>query len=252
MASVLRHCADAFLPIARRCYTNCMVKGGAALLAAIFLAAFFPSAFGARTSDAENLYELSPSEFRNAGPAQDIIEPGRVNYEVLNAAIIFEVNSVRRANGIVPLLYSGALERAASIHSKDMAEYDFFSHTNPRDRMKRTPAMRLASCGVKAFRIAENIATAFALRYDSGKPVIPLGREGSFADPRTGVVLLNHSYVSLAKSVVSDWMNSPGHRANILDRKLKYSGAGTYGYKESSFNNATKFMITLDLSSDRD
>jgi uncharacterized protein YkwD len=97
------------------------------------------------------------------------------------------VNIQRAAAGCGALSGDAALASVARAHSADMRDRGFFSHTNP-DRLD--PFARAAAAGLDAR--AENIAY--------GQP-----------DPA---------------SVMDSWMNSPGHRANILDCSLTRLGVG--------------------------
>jgi len=74
-----------------------------------------------------------------------------------------------------------------------MVHDHFFSHTSPTDGS--TPATRSSDAGYPGRFIGENIAWG----------------SGSSSTPRM---------------IVSSWMNSPGHRANILDGDFKDWGVG--------------------------
>jgi uncharacterized protein YkwD len=97
------------------------------------------------------------------------------------------VNIERAAAGCGALSGDAALASVARAHSADMRDRGFFSHTNP-DGLD--PFARAAQAGLDAR--AENIAY--------GQP-----------DPA---------------AVMVAWMNSPGHRANILDCSLTRLGVG--------------------------
>jgi uncharacterized protein YkwD len=97
------------------------------------------------------------------------------------------VNIQRAAAGCGALAGDAALADLARAHSADMRDRNFFSHTNPEGL---DPFQRAARAGLVAR--AENIAY--------GQP-----------DPA---------------AVMDAWMNSPGHRANILDCSLTRLGVG--------------------------
>ena len=103
----------------------------------------------------------------------------------------------RRANyGMGKLHFSSRLERAARGHSVDMARRGYFSHDSRSgasfvDRIRSAGYLRHA----RSWRVAENIAWG----------------TGRLATPR---------------SIVSAWMHSPGHRANILNPRLREIGVG--------------------------
>ena len=89
------------------------------------------------------------------------------------------VNQIRAERGLKPFVYNETLAQVARAHSQDMIDRDFFDHTNPDGD---GPDDRVSAAGVRWSQVAENIA----------------------AGQRT------------PEEVVTSWMNSPGHRANIL------------------------------------
>jgi uncharacterized protein YkwD len=89
------------------------------------------------------------------------------------------INAERAKEGLSPLSKQSQLTTAARNHSEDMACNDFFSHTSPTTG---SPFDRLAAIGYSYSSAAENIAAGY------GSPA----------------------------AVVSGWMSSSGHRANIL------------------------------------
>lgn len=100
----------------------------------------------------------------------------RISYENQ----IFDLaNSVRVRNGKTPFVYDEKLASVARMHSEDMALNGYFSHTNLKGQ---SPFDRMTQAGLKYSKAAENIAF--------GQPCAIFAHEG--------------------------WMNSSGHRANIL------------------------------------
>jgi uncharacterized protein YkwD len=111
---------------------------------------------------------------------------------------VIALTNAQRAKYKCPaLVANAALGKAAQAHSIDMASRDYFSHYTLGTN--RSPATRITAAGYKWQMAAENIA----------------------AGQRT------------PDAVVIAWMNSPGHRANILNCKLKQIGVG-YAYKVTS------------------
>ena len=111
--------------------------------------------------------------------------------EESNAAA--QINQHRVANGLAPLLVSPNLSRASAWKSADSSNLQAppaFGHT---DSLGRNPSMRAQQCGYPGMA-GENIA---------------LGYSGS--------------------TVVSAWMGSPGHRANILSQYYTVMGIGHTG-----------------------
>jgi len=97
------------------------------------------------------------------------------------------VNATRAQNGLPPLATSAHLNRAAAAHAADMARHDYYSHVSRNGANIRD---RVQATGYGSCLRAENIAW--------GQPS--------------------------AEVVTRLWINSPGHRANILNRKATHIG----------------------------
>lgn len=113
------------------------------------------------------------------------------------------VNEVRTERGLAPLRRNPILADEAQAHSEDMVERDFYSHTNPDGE---GPQDRTATgCG-----IGENLAVMYwqtSFSYDG--ETMRLESEEEFAD-----------------HAVQGWMDSPGHRENILNPRYISQGIG--------------------------
>ncbi|WP_225834510.1 sigma-70 family RNA polymerase sigma factor [Streptomyces sp. NK08204] len=105
--------------------------------------------------------------------------------------VVALVNKERAAAGCGPLAQDPQLQKAAQGHSDDMASRDFFDHTNP-DGLG--PGQRITAAGYRWSAYGENIA---------------LGQQ-------------------TPQAVMDSWMNSPGHRANILNCAFKNIGVGVH------------------------
>ncbi|QKW37283.1 hypothetical protein HUT06_27440 [Actinomadura sp. NAK00032] len=105
------------------------------------------------------------------------------------AQVISLVNKERAKNGCRALTSNGKLAAAAQRHSADMARRGFFDHTNPDGK---SPGDRITAAGYRWSTYGENIA--------KGQPT--------------------------PASVMKSWMNSPGHRANILNCGFREIGVG--------------------------
>ena len=107
------------------------------------------------------------------------------------AEVLRLVNEQRANYGLSALSYSTQLEAVAYAHSKDMAQNNYFSHTNLSGQ---SPFDRMRAAGISYRAAAENIA----------------------AGQKT------------PQEVVNAWMNSAGHRANILNSSVTKMGVGIY------------------------
>lgn len=94
-------------------------------------------------------------------------------------SLVDAMNRERRGKGLRPLRLDARLSRAASDRADDMLERGYFDHVGPDGR---SPFETVARNGYPFRAVAENLATGY------GTP----------------------------SAVVSGWMGSPGHRANLL------------------------------------
>jgi uncharacterized YkwD family protein len=101
------------------------------------------------------------------------------------------VNAERSKHGLQPLKMSEELRSIANLKSKDMADKHYFDHTSPT---YGSPFQMLQDFGVHYSAAGENIA----------------------AGQRS------------PEEVMNSWMNSSGHRANILNKNFDTIGIGFY------------------------
>ncbi len=186
----------------------------------------------------QNYYDkFSHSTFQKYKPAQQKINFRKIDYPLVQAAIFYETNrrrSLASRGRLSPFKYSHFCKKAAQLHANDMVQKNFFSHQSPI-RGRATPKARLRVFKSRANGIGENIATAFGLVYKAGTMV------SSFRD------LPPHSYISFARDLVDGWMNSSGHRANILRNSFTHLGTGATPYQEK--NGMIKFKCVQVFAS---
>jgi uncharacterized protein YkwD len=199
----------------------------------------------------ESLYgTYDAASFGNYAHAREPIDFDNIHYNLLNAAIFYETNRMRLKHGRDPFIHAQSLEDAAFMHATDMVRFNFLSHTNPHESKKRTFTQRLAMFGVEQGYRAENISEMFGIRYVPGSPLIPPDTAGAaFKDFNTGKPIQRHSYLTLAEALLNGWMNSSGHRANILNSNLIYLGCGAYHYKNKSFYGMDQFKAVQNFAS---
>ncbi|OHD36802.1 MAG: hypothetical protein A2015_04680 [Spirochaetes bacterium GWF1_31_7] len=197
----------------------------------------------------ENIYkQYTTNNWRNNPAFEQIIDFDAIDYSLLNAAIFFRTNEMRLKNGVKTIKYHITLEKSATIHSNDMVSDNFFSHTNPNNISRRTPDDRGVLAGIINPYLAENIAGSFAIQYKAGSQIyIVDAQKGLFKYIDKENVIPNHTYLSFAVAVVELWMNSEGHRANILNKDAVELGCGTTFYRDTNFNNIAKFMAVQNF-----
>lgn len=145
-------------------------------------------------------YEVGLTELQGANPQitnPNLIYPGQVltipttDSSVLSyeQEVIRLVNEIRVQNGLKELTYNWELGRVARYKSQDMKDNGYFSHTSP---VYGSPFQMMKSFGITYRSAGENIAKG----------------------QRT------------PQLVVDAWMNSSGHRANILNASFTHIGVG--------------------------
>lgn len=120
--------------------------------------------------------------------AQSIQQPAAQNGS-FQQQILSLVNVERRKAGLQPVTLNSKLSQAAQNHTNDMVSKGYFSHNSPTGS---TMAMRVNAVGYVYSTIGENIAAGG----------------------------------STASATMTQWMNSPGHKANILSPKFRELGVG--------------------------
>lgn len=145
-------------------------------------------------------YKVGTSEIITANPQvadPDLIYPGEsLNIPQLDQGVLsFEaevvrlVNAIRRESGLGELGLNWELSRVARYKSQDMADNFYFSHTSPT---YGSPFQMIRAFGLTYRTAGENIAYGYPT----------------------------------PQAVVNSWMNSEGHRKNILNPSFTQIGVG--------------------------
>ncbi len=108
-------------------------------------------------------------------------------------------NQERTQAGLKPLVLDEKLSNVSQKHSEDMANNDFFSHTGSNGS---SAVQRAQAEGYIYPYVGENIAAGY----------------------------------STPEAVIAAWMNSPGHRKNILNPYYQEIGIGYYHLKNDTGN----------------
>ena len=222
------------------------------LLALLFILCIaLPVSAAADAIWAESFYiRFDADSFQNYTHARQAIDFENIHYPLLNAAIFYSTNQMRRKHSMPPFVHAQSLEEAAFMHASDMVRLNFFSHTNPHEPNKRTFSQRLAMYGVEQGYRAENISEMFGIRYIQGSSLIPPDTTGGeIRDFETGKSIPKHTYFSFASALLDGWMASSGHRANILNSNLKYLGCGAHHYHNESFYGMDQFKAVQNFAS---
>ncbi len=144
-------------------------------------------------------YQIGVSELIKANPqikdpsriyaGQKISIPSIDDVKALEQKVIELVNRQRAAAGLSPLAANWELCRVARYKSQDMIDKNYFSHQSPT---YGSPFRMMEDFGIRFTAAGENIA------YGQRSP----------------------------EEVMNSWMNSPGHRSNILSRTYNQIGVG--------------------------
>lgn len=199
------------------------LRFGSLALAAVLLAA---PGFGALT-------RLAPAEFDRQRALAEKIEVRELDRALLAAAVFHETNRVRTRLGLKPFQPLEQLDDAAATQATIGALFRPPSHTNPFPLIA-TPLDRVKQTGLNPAQVAENIALLTVYDAPHGTGFYHLKDDPRLRNAKTGELLQFHSYRSIAVAVVTAWMNSPGHRANIVDPALTHLGCAVREAKSLS------------------
>jgi uncharacterized protein YkwD len=125
------------------------------------------------------------------------LTPDVENIGLVRAAVLCLINRKRAENGESPLVSSPELEQAAEGHCQELIADDYFAHVSPSGE---TPVERIRLTGYipnlgDGYVIGENLAW------------------GTYQ-------------LSTPQAIVSAWIASPGHLANILEAQYRETGIG--------------------------
>lgn len=204
-----------------------------------------------QTWTSESYRSFDESTFYRLEALYRVIDFKKVDFPLLHAALFFVTNAERKSANLKPFKYQSKIESVAFGHAQDMVKYGFYSHTSTI-RIKRTVQDRFHLEGLNPEYYGENICSTYGLQYENGRKVNPPYPAGVFTYAFTSKkeTIPPHTYISFAKEVVNLWMNSPGHRQNILNPNFTTLGCGASVYLEKSFYNMPYFKVVQNFGSD--
>lgn len=138
-----------------------------------------------------NIYDMLRNYgfyYEEPAPSQASVTtaPSTSNYE---QKVVELVNIERQKNGLKTLTLDSAISNVARIKSKDMSDNNYFAHQSP------------------TYGSAGNMLTQFGIKWSAWGENIAAGQK-------------------TPEEVVKAWMNSEGHRANILSPNFSKIGVG--------------------------
>ena len=124
------------------------------------------------------------------------LRPSAENLPEVRSAVLCLLNQQRASRGLRKLRANAKLRRAAQRYSENMNANNFFAHVSPTGT---TPVERVKAAGyltgARSWAVGENIA---------------------WGEQR----------LSTPGEIMQSWMESPGHKANILNRRFRHVGIG--------------------------
>ncbi len=130
----------------------------------------------------------------------------------MEAQVEQQINTIRLARSLKPLRNNDKLARVARSYSRQMAQQNFFGHTSPAGE---TMVQRVQAAGIFYFVIGENLFKCTNVP----QPV---------------------------KAAVQGWMESPGHRDNLLGSEYRETGIGVWR-QGNTYYFTQLFMRSLSL-----
>jgi uncharacterized YkwD family protein len=131
----------------------------------------------------------TPTTSSSNGNTSSVPVSNNGNYSQFQNEVVRLVNKERAANGLKALTVNSQVTKSATLKSEDMAKLNYFDHTSPT---YGSPFDMMKKLGITYRAAGENIA---------------MGQKSP-------------------EQVMQGWMNSPGHRANILNASFTQIGVG--------------------------
>lgn len=131
-------------------------------------------------------------QFKNPNliyPGQKVTVPLLTEVKQVENEVVRLVNEQRAKNGLRALSNDWQIARVARVKSEEMRDKNYFSHTSP------------------TYGSPFDMMKAFNISYSTAGENIAKGQQ-------------------TAQAVVTAWMNSPGHRKNILQPNFTHLGVG--------------------------
>ena len=141
-------------------------------------------------------WSKTPVAHASSACADTDARPGDASETALARSAVCLLNKQRARRGLRKLRLNGRLSEAARRHTVDMVRRNYFGHVSRSgsdvvDRLSILGYMR----GARSWTVGENLAWGSGTR-------------------------------STPREIVASWMNSAGHRANILQRRFREIGIG--------------------------
>lgn len=159
---------------------------------------FVGLAFAFGLSACSSIYSSVPNldSGRNSTQSQPATDVNSQSSEIgqMEEQVRQRINEIRQQQGLTPLQANQKLANVARQYSQQMAKENFFSHTSPAGQ---SLVQRIKSAKINYTLVGENL-----FKCTNIPQPVPAAVEG--------------------------WMNSPGHRKNILRPQYRETGIGVW------------------------
>ncbi|QMW00661.1 CAP domain-containing protein [Spirosoma foliorum] len=171
-------------------------------------------------------YRLSDQAFFAQSISQQPIALDKPDTLLLDIALFQATNEARRQAGLSPLLYDRALYQAARNHAQSMIDHNYYGHEDFYNLSELTVQKRIGKQTNQFERFAENIGQYqtidtpdwFCARLNKRT------HQYEYMDSQTSQIFQPYTYASYARYAVKQWINSPHHRANLLNPLFTHVG----------------------------
>jgi len=177
--------------------------------------------------------------------AGQVVPTKNLNQTLFNQAVLSEVNFVRCKAGLSPVQLATGLMDVADNHASWMARKSKLSHRSTV-RGQSSVQERVLASGLNVRRGSENIGNLPRYQFGSSRKIFVKNRAKCEFTTTSGKQISPHSYASLASQIVGMWMDSSGHRKNVLDRNATAIGSAL-GY-DASASYCGQFFLTQNFA----
>jgi uncharacterized protein YkwD len=173
----------------------------------------------------------------NANTTRDIGQEPELNFQKIGKWISFYTSLERISKGLNPLLYEPILEKAAEWQAGYCVKIKTLDHYSTEQGM-RTIKDRVEHFGGSYNSWGENLTVQFSINSEGILYYIKNDESGGYKDYGSHVIYYRDEQ-QMGYTMVKNWMNSPGHRANILTAGFTLIGAasakGVYSNENSYY-----------------
>ena len=171
----------------------------------------------------------SHTKIKNFRQTRRLLNPKHLDSSLLEQTIIDFTNQARKRHNLRPCKFDSKLMSAAQTHSQEMARLRYLSHISQTEGNTRL-LDRLKNAGLKFGNtvMGENIGVDYFLRIADVPFYEKKLSNGKilYMNAKTEKSIGYQTYRDFAQGMVDNWMKSPNHRKNILNKDFDRIGIG--------------------------